>query len=601
MKRICKILLVPAVVTMFAAQLVSASSDGRSPVIDRNRTASLTLIKLKENDGHVYTGSGKADAQVTAAGMAGIRFGALKIADIENAAGDAAYGTYFTNIDSSFQNLLQENGITLTPQTIGGKTCYETETLVQAVNSMNAISGEVPGEVKLNRFVAGHSATNHMTPTGADGKTVNNGLPLGLYLVAETDYSAYREAAGSGAEELISNPSSPFLVSLPMTSGDDGDASYWLYDVTVYPKNQTIRVPKFIVSEEDGKTLLTSGDYEIGETVHQVIAPDAPAVLHLISDTAENRAYEEYVVADEMEAGLSLKEVTAVKVGPRVASPASLDAFASFETLSLNRDYRLLAGLSGETPLSTSNTKGSKAFRVELLASGLQKLNALTYGGQVVVFFDALLTKDAKDGSAEANKNTPTLTLKHVNTSRASIRGNTPEVYSYRLDVKKNGLTDASKSSFSVRRGTTELSFIEESAGVYHLLDHDLDAAAQAVTRIKPAANGQLRIRGLDADTYELTERTTESGHELLKSVFQVALAGVSPPDGMLRSATLSTEGASTALAVNKGTAGVTVRNRVSLILRTGGAGIGLFLLAAFVTAGAGLLVLRAGKKRRTR
>ena len=121
------------------------------------------------------------------------------------------------------------------------------------------------------------------------------------------------------------------------------------------------------------------------------------------------------------------------------------------------------------------------------------------------------------------------------------------------------------------------------------------------MTRIKPAANGQLRIRGLDADTYELTERTTESGHELLKSVFQVALAGVSPPDGMLRSATLSTEGASTALAVNKGTAGVTVRNRVSLILRTGGAGIGLFLLAAFVTAGAGLLVLRAGKKRRTR
>ena len=52
---------------------------------------------------------------------------------------------------------------------------------------MNAISGEVPGEVKLNRFVAGHSATNHMTPTGADGKTVNNGLPLGLYPVAETD------------------------------------------------------------------------------------------------------------------------------------------------------------------------------------------------------------------------------------------------------------------------------------------------------------------------------------------------------------------------------------------------------------------------------
>ena len=72
----------------------------------------------------------------------------------------------------------------------------------------------------------------------------------------------------------------PLLVSVPMTNqttiGNNAAGTAWQYDVTVYPKNQTINNPKRIIKEDDKNTLIDHGDYEIGETVHQVLLPEAP-------------------------------------------------------------------------------------------------------------------------------------------------------------------------------------------------------------------------------------------------------------------------------------------------------------------------------------
>lgn len=61
--------------------------------------------------------------------------------------------------------------------------------------------------------------------TGSDGVATFNELPLGLYLVQETE-----------APAQITGKVGDFLVSVPMTNaaGDD-----WLYDVHVYPKNSS--------------------------------------------------------------------------------------------------------------------------------------------------------------------------------------------------------------------------------------------------------------------------------------------------------------------------------------------------------------------------
>lgn len=59
------------------------------------------------------------------------------------------------------------------------------------------------------------------------------GIPLGLYLVIETK-----------TPDQVTTPCQPFLVSVPMTVKENGEASSyvpteWLYDVHVYPKNKT--------------------------------------------------------------------------------------------------------------------------------------------------------------------------------------------------------------------------------------------------------------------------------------------------------------------------------------------------------------------------
>ena len=72
--------------------------------------------------------------------------------------------------------------------------------------------------------------------TKADGAAQFNGLPVGMYLVIETN-----------KVQSVTKTVTPFLVSIPMTRiGDtevdtnkNNNLKQWLYDVVVYPKNST--------------------------------------------------------------------------------------------------------------------------------------------------------------------------------------------------------------------------------------------------------------------------------------------------------------------------------------------------------------------------
>lgn len=80
------------------------------------------------------------------------------------------------------------------------------------------------GTVTFNKVIVKNS-------DGSETKDVS--LPLGLYLVIETK-----------TPDQVTTPCQPFLVSVPMTVKENGEASSyvpteWLYDVHVYPKNKT--------------------------------------------------------------------------------------------------------------------------------------------------------------------------------------------------------------------------------------------------------------------------------------------------------------------------------------------------------------------------
>ena len=592
LKRIGTVLV--TTILMTAALGKPCTADTGSPVIDPEKTGSLTIYKISENNGNVYEGNGKANEAFANRVIPGAMFEIVKIADISMGADDTnGVSGGFTGLDRGFIDACGTCGIGVTADLPGQNACWYTEKLMNSLQNVMAttsLQDSTPGDEVLRSYVSSKSTKKQLGPTDNTGKTGISGLPLGLYLVAEVS-----AASGSGSESTQSsgNLSSPFLVSLPMSAGDDNDSNtYWMYDVTVYPKVPNITVPKYIV-DDDGETLRETADYEIGETVHQIIAPSIPVV-----GTGENKGYEKYVVTDEMEKGLSVSEVTSVKLGPWVADPTSTAAFSNFTKLTKGTDYAVFKN-DGTDELTSNNASGTKKFRVELLPDGLAKLKGLNQCGQLVVFFDAVVTGEADAGNGSPNVNTPTLTAKQTGGPAVTFTGNSPAVYTYRLNIDKVGVSDYSKVSFSVSRGDTQLQFIKESDGVYHLFDHDTDNVGNAKTAVIPDSGGHLALKGLDSDTYKITEQSTQSGRELLKSAFEVTLTGKTPVNGELQEARLSVGTMSTTLTIEQGTASMQVQNRSALVLRTGGSGVVLIYIGAIGLFGIALVltVMKAGRK----
>ena len=104
---------VAAGLLMLGASMPVRASGSASPVIDGTKSASLTLFKLKENDGAVKDGNGRPDSSVHAPGMKGIRFMALRIGRLVTAAGDSEIGLYITDLDDGFAALCSRNGVRL--------------------------------------------------------------------------------------------------------------------------------------------------------------------------------------------------------------------------------------------------------------------------------------------------------------------------------------------------------------------------------------------------------------------------------------------------------------------------------------------------------
>ena len=573
MGKIVRNLIAGLLISLLLCVSASASS-GAPSVIDPDRTGSITIYKIRENDGRERPADALPDPSVSNTGMEGIVFRAVKVADITAAADENGTGTYFGNADSSFIALLGSPA----PKTVGGKTVYTAESLLDALAARFREAGAVPGEEAVRGFVraASGSAARTFPATGADGGTSLSGLPQGLYLVAETDWSGYMPKppaedpdrnSRAGTDEAVYSPASPFFVMLPMTnvsvSGADGGTS-WLYDVTVYPKNSTVTIPKYIVSEDDGDSLIFADDAEIGEAVRQITAPSAPAV------TAAH-AYEKYVVRDEMDEGLVFERLISVKLGPKIADPEKLSEYAGFTVLAEDTDYAL----------AVSEDKHS--FSVTFLEAGLAKLNAQTQSGQVVVEWDSVLDRNASE--TDPNTNRPVLAWKTKGAVESETAGNIPGVFTYRIELTKKGADDPSRITFRITRKSDKktMQFAEEGrgSGIYHPFDKTSDRKADRTNTLRVSKDGVLILRGLDEDTYTFTELTTENGLSLLRSSFDVALSGNEPADGNLSAAAVTVDGMEEALLTEGGTAYITVENHPQPALRTGGAGNGILYSAA--------------------
>ena len=411
-------------------------------------------------------------------------------------------GTYYTNIDQGFFDIMNSylgtNALVASDSTkvTDGRTTdaasksddhYESdelnEKMMSVIRSTATAAGtaSVKGEVAINRYVRQHAESENCKTfdlTNEYGYTKVEGLGLGLYLVAEIDfehsalskYDTYwevvndgnttdtnsggsTEIGGNGADNSsagvnaggsdyadIASPSSPFLVSVPMTNITEVNGheagTIWQYDITAYPKNGSINIHKDIVTndytlapnsnglkENDGQDtrntetlcdfkqtnydvdadgnestsldtpayLTHQIDANIGDTVRQLVSVDVPRLTDDIDneqvganrDTVERKHNEKFVVTDRMTKGLQLIDHSSFRVTLGTGAWNAIGNTALVE----NTDYTLKFGADG------------KSYVLTMTAEGLHKMDDIPSASYLYVLYDCEVTKDALIGT----------------------------------------------------------------------------------------------------------------------------------------------------------------------------------------------------------
>ena len=200
-------------------------------IIDTSKKATLTIHKYditaaqadgvipKDNPEKAFKTDGTKDADAEKKledyKIKGVQFSYQKVGDIctETVAGKIQV---MYVIPPELQTIL---GLTTTRD----DNKYTSDEINDALKT--ALADNTVTKNKLEDYIRGGHGTTSMPLTDEDGVSQATNLPLGLYLIVETEVPAN-----------VHTTVDPFFVSLPMT---DLQGTHWFYDVDVYPKNQT--------------------------------------------------------------------------------------------------------------------------------------------------------------------------------------------------------------------------------------------------------------------------------------------------------------------------------------------------------------------------
>lgn len=220
--------LLSAVMALSLFALPAAAAENATPptttasTIDKNETGSITIHKyLQENANPNKTGGTGEDNQ--------------KAPDGAEPAGGVGFTVYqVMNADDLVKYY-------------DGVTTGDKVTVEKYVDA----KGEIKDDVTIGK-------PKTMT-TNEDGLAKFDGLSVGLYVVIETSKPA-----------SVTQAVTPFLVSIPMTRrGETNKGAEWLYDVVVYPKNNTttgnFKLVKYGVvgNNKDGKVVVENVQFKL--------------------------------------------------------------------------------------------------------------------------------------------------------------------------------------------------------------------------------------------------------------------------------------------------------------------------------------------------
>ena len=582
------------------------------PTIDTSKKASLSIYKYDITkasedgvwDAESYVSTGLHDDAVidklSKYAIQGVEFTYLNVADItmnnEVVDGQRQVGVLY-GFDSSDRSNAVLSAIGLTAadahKTEGGVNYFTSDALN---NKLAAALAANATAVKNALEVAVKNGGVTMTETDATGHTSASNMEQGLYLVVETR-----------VPENVTSTCNPFLISLPMTTVD---GSEWLYDLTVYPKNQTgspdlektVRESKSSTGKNNGSlTDITDGyahtaTASVGDIVDYQIISTLPTI------TSKASSLSEYIYVDTMSKGIKYNKNDVVIEFFRDAG--CTDKITTWDENS---------GKFTATYNDAANT-----MTIKMTETGLAEINEATtvYTDSVKrgysdctmrITYAATLTADAQMGDKD-NPNTVTLTWKRTNTTYYDTLEDCCHVYTYGIDVLKqfsDGKGNIQNVKFNLHNDTDDCYIIADlKDGTYYA--KGITTKKADATTFVPNAQGHIVVKGLEDDIYSLVEVATDKGYVLLKESVKIVITtkenGVCEKCGAkLLTASATVNGKDITMTDGNAIVPLTVINNPGFDLpRTGGYGTWMFTIGGVALLGAAAFIVIRSRKHKS-
>ena len=608
MKKIHRVVaLLLAALMAFGLMTTAFAATDSAPTIDPGKKASLSIYKYdittasKDGawDAESYVSTGLHDDAVidklAKYAVQGVEFTYLRVADIamnnELVDGQRQVGVLY-GFDGA-DTVLSAIGVTAADahKSENGKNYYTSDLL------NNKLSASLTANATTAKNALETAAKNGgaaMTETDAAGHTSAENLEQGLYLVVETR-----------VPENVTSTCNPIFVSLPMTTVD---GAAWNYDVTVYPKNQTgnptldktVRESKNSTGKNNGSLTDIGDGYahtataSVGDVVNYQIISTLPTI------TSKATSLSEYTYVDTMSKGIRYNKQDVV--------------IEFFKDTGCTDKITTWDETSSKFTVAYDDT--ANTMSIHMTEAGLTEINeaATVYTDSVKrgysdctmrITYAATLTADAQMGDKD-NPNEVVLTWKRTNTTYFDTLNDCCHVYTYGIDVLKQFSDNGGKVQnvkFLLHNDTDDVYVIADlKDGVYYAKGF---AAKKAdATTFVPNAQGHVVVKGMEDDTYSLTETATDKGYILLKEAVKIVITtkenGACEQCGAkLPTATGTVNGKAVSMTEDNAIVPLTVINNPGFDLpKTGGYGTWMFTIGGVALLGAAAFIVVKSRKR---
>ena len=611
MKKIHRVLalLLAALMALGLMTTAFAATDS-APIIDPGKKASLSIYKYdittagKDGawDAESYVSTGLHDGAVTDKlskyAIQGVEFTYLRIADItmnnELVDGQRQVGVLY-GFDSSDRSTTVLSAIGLTGadahKTEGGVNYYTSDALSNKLSTALTANATT---VKNALETAVKNGGVAMSETDVTGHTSASDMEQGLYLVVETR-----------VPENVTSTCNPFFVSLPMTTID---GAAWNYDVSVYPKNQTgnpniektVRENKNSTGKHNGSLTDIKDSYAHTATASAGDVVDYQIISTLPTITSKASSLSEYTYADTMSKGIKYNKNDV--------------AIEFFKDSGCTDKITTWAEDSGKFTVAYDDAQNIMTIRVT--EAGLSEINeaATVYTDSVKrgysdctmrITYAATLTADAATYGGRDNPNRVKLTWKRTNTTYYDTLEDCCHVYVYAIDLIKQ---------FSDNNGTFgKVKFIAYNDTDGYYIKANMEGEVYNVTgftsnkseatMLIPNLKGHIILRGIEDDTYTLTEVATDKGYVLLRDPVKIMV--ITKEDGAcercgaaLLTASATVNGEPVSMTDANAVVPLRIINNPGFDLpKTGGYGVWMYTVGGVLLLGAAAFIVIRSRK----